>query len=55
MLHILLADDTGRGATRALVNVLLIAAGVAFVVWVLTVAGYDPIGWVEDTVLGLTS
>jgi hypothetical protein len=55
MLHILLADDSGRGATRALVNVLLVAAGIAFVVWVLTVAGYDPIGWVEDTVLGLTS
>lgn len=53
MLHILLTDDTGRGATRALVNVLLIAAGVAFVVWVLTVAGYDPIGWVEDAVLDL--
>lgn len=53
MLRTLLIDDTGRGATRALVNVLLIAAALVFVVWVLTVAGYDPIGWAEDAVLDL--
>ncbi len=53
MLRRLLIDDAGRGATRALVNVLLVAAALVFVVWVLTVAGYDPLGWVEDTVLDL--
>lgn len=50
-----LSDDSGRGATRALVNVLLIAAAVVFIVWILTIAGYDPLGWVEQTFLGFVS
>lgn len=49
----LISDDSGLGATRTLVNVLLVLAALAFIVWVLSIAGYDPIGWVEDTVLGL--
>ncbi len=49
------ADDSGRGATRVLVNVLLIAAALVFVVWILTIAGYDPLGWVETTLLGFGS
>jgi hypothetical protein len=45
-------DDSGRGATATLVNVLLVLAGLALILWILTLAGYDPIGWVEDTVVG---
>ncbi len=48
-------DDSGRGATAALVNVLLVLAGLALILWILTLAGYDPIGWVEDTVTGFVS
>lgn len=49
------SDDTGRGATSALINVLLVIAGLALITWILTLAGYDPIGWVEDLVLGVVA
>jgi len=42
-------DDEGRGATHVVVNVLLALAGLALILWILTLAGYDPIGWVEAT------
>jgi len=42
-------DDQGRGATHVVVNVLLALAGLALILWFVTLAGYDPIGWVEAT------
>jgi hypothetical protein len=42
-------DDQGRGATHVVVNVLLALAGLALILWFVTLAGYDPIGWVETT------
>lgn len=46
------ALQDGRGTTRAVVNVLIVIVALVLVVWFLTLAGYDPVGWVENLIPG---